>query len=104
MKIIITGKDFQLTEPIKTYVISQAAKLETFRKDIQHAKFELDIERHHKKGENYRVEGWVYCLRKTFEAGDHAFDMRSAVDRVMEKLVRQIEQDKEKRRSARRRG
>lgn len=103
MRVIITGKDFQLTEPIKTYVENQAAKLEKFRKDIQRAKFELDIERHHKKGENYRVEGWVYCLRETFEAGDHAFDMRSAVDRVMEKLVRQLEQDKEKRRAARRR-
>ncbi len=102
MKTIITGKDFQLTAPIKAYVERQAAKLEKFRKDIQHVKFELDIERHHRKGENYRVEGWVYCLRETFEAGEHAFDMHSAVDRVIEKLVRQLEQDKEKRRSSRR--
>lgn len=96
MEIIITGKDFKLTPSIKVYIEEHSQKLLRFRSDIELVKFELDIERHHKKGENFRVEGWVHIPGRTFAAGAHATEMHAAIDILMDKLVRQVARDKEK--------
>lgn len=97
MQIIVTGKDFHLTPSLKQFVETQAKKLERFRGDIETVKFELDVDRRHKSGENFRVEGWVHLPRIVLSAGDRAADMRIAVERVAHKLSRLIEKDKEKR-------
>ena len=43
--VVITGKDFQLTEPIKQYVLERAKKLERRHDRIITMKFELDVDR-----------------------------------------------------------
>ncbi|MBI4415173.1 MAG: ribosome-associated translation inhibitor RaiA [Candidatus Kerfeldbacteria bacterium] len=96
MEIVITGKDFKLTPSIKTYVQEHAAKLGHVRQDIEMARFELDVERHHKKGPNYRVEGWVFAPGVSIAAGDHAFEMHAAIDGTIEKLLEQLRRKKGK--------
>lgn len=95
MDIIITGKDFKLTPSIKMYVEQHAQKLVHLRGDIDMIRFELDVEKHHKKGENFRAEGWVFAPGATVAAGEHAMTMQMAIDHVIAKLFEQLRRKKE---------
>ncbi len=94
MKLIITGKDFSLTPSVKAYVTEHAARLEHFNHRIVKVKFELDVDKRHQKGENCRVEGWVEIPGNDLQAGARATDMHTAINRVIDKLSRQLSKKK----------
>ncbi len=96
MEIIITGKDFQLTPSLKKYVEEHAQKLLHFESLLEKVKFELDVDKHHHKGENFRVEAWAYVKGDVLAAGDRAEDMRTAITKVVHTLSRELEKRKEK--------
>ncbi len=95
-ELILTGKDFKLTESLKTYVAAHVARMQRYHRNITRVRMELDVERHHQKGDNFRVTGWVIVHGKTLQASEHAADMHAAVDGVVRKLARQLERDKER--------
>lgn len=94
--ITISGKDFQLTPSIKSYVEEKLSRLQRFAKDAQRIGVELDVDRGHQHGELFRVEVWVYMPGETIQAGEKAEDMHAAIDLVYPKLERQLVDRKEK--------
>lgn len=104
MEIIITGKDFDLTPSIKTFVEEHAKKLLHFDCAVDKVKFELDVDKRHHKGENCRVEVWAYVKGDVLSAGGRAADMRSAVLQVIHTVSRELDKRKEKRIGKRKRG
>ena len=102
VRFIITGKDFKLTPSIKEYVLSHAAKFERYRKDIRQVKFELDVDRRHRSGENFRVEAWALGDGPMLAAGGRGETMQAAIDGVVEKLSAQLHKTKERRLTRRR--
>lgn len=102
MEIIITGKDFHLTPSLKRYVEKHAEKLLRFEPLVEKVKFELDVDKHHHKGDNCRVEAWAYVKGDVLAAGGRAEDMHTAIVHVVHTLSRELEKRKEKRLNRRR--
>ncbi len=97
MDIIITGKDFDLTPSLKTFVEEHAQKLLRFEPLLEKVKFELDVDRHHQKGDNCRVEAWAHVKGDILAAGGRAEEMHTAIIKVVRTLGRELERRKEKR-------
>lgn len=97
MELIITGKDFELSESLKAYVEKKVERLRHYRSDIIQIKFELDVDKHHKKGEKFRAEGWVIAPGQQAAAGAKASDLHASIDLVVDKLGRQLTREKERR-------
>ena len=102
MKIHLKATNIDLTEPLKVYVEEKLGGLEKFigRWDVEGA-VELWAEvgrttRHHKKGDVFMAEADLRLPGKVLRAEDEDFDVRVAIDRVREKLERDIKKYKDK--------
>ena len=96
MKLTLKATNIDLTEPLKVYVEEKLGGLEKFtgRWDAEGA-VELWVEvgrtsHHHKKGDVFRAEADVRLPGKVLRAEAEDFDIRVAVDRVRDKLEREI--------------
>lgn len=95
--IIITGKDFQLTQPLKDYVnkkMSKITKMSGLR--IQEIKVELDFDKNQKSGQIYRSEMSVQLPGRIIKAGQKGYNMREAIDSCLPKLIEQVVKYKDK--------
>ncbi len=96
MKTTIKATGIDLTVPLKEYVEEKIGALEKFVKrwDVEGG-VEVWVEvgrttRHHKKGDVFRAEADLRLPKKVLRAEDEDFDIRVAVDRVRDKLEREI--------------
>lgn len=96
MRIIITGKDFKLTPAIKKFVTRKLTKLSKYSKRIILVKVELDVDRHHQKGDNFRAEIWVTLPKKIIQAGLKGDEMHQVIDLLLPKIEHQIIRHKDK--------
>ncbi len=103
MNVIISAKDFKLTDTLKAYVIKHTAKLSHFSKSIQEIKVELDADKNQTTGVRFRAEASALVNGRYFKAGERAEHIQEAIDLCMPKLVRQVERYKEKLQSQRKR-
>ncbi|MBI2984479.1 MAG: ribosome-associated translation inhibitor RaiA [Candidatus Kerfeldbacteria bacterium] len=101
--ITISAKDFKLTPALKSYVNDKLGRLARLSPSIERIGVELDVDRHHHQGRNFRVEVWIYLPRRTIAAGLKAEDMRAAIDLVCPRLERRIVRYKDRLVSRRRR-
>ncbi len=97
MKIHLKAVNIDLTEPLKIYIEEKLGALEKFvsRWDLEGA-VEIWVEvsrttRHHKKGDVFKAEADLRLPGKVLRAEDEDFDVRVAVDRVRDKLQREVE-------------
>lgn len=92
MKITTTSRHYELTPALKEYAESKIRNLKTFFDHIQsaHIIFELEKYRH-------LVEVTLHINGKDIVARDASEDMYASVDRVAEKLERQLIKHKGKR-------
>ncbi len=96
MKIVIKGKNTELTPSLKEYVYEKVGALEKYFKRVVEVNVELEVDRKHKSGEIYRAEVMMFVPRDILRAEEKATDMYAAVDLVMPKLKKQIEKYKGK--------
>ncbi|MEK7554622.1 MAG: ribosome-associated translation inhibitor RaiA [Patescibacteria group bacterium] len=101
MKLHLKATSIDLTEPLKIYIDEKLGGIEKFveRWDMEGA-VEIWIEvgrttRHHKKGDVFRAEADLRLPGKVLRAEEEDFDLRVAIDRVRDKLKREIERYKE---------
>jgi|SRR3989344_167472 len=101
MKIHLKATNVDLTESLKAYVDEKLGGIEKFagRWDAE-GLVEVWVEvgrttRHHQKGNVFRAEADLRLPKKILRAEDEDFDIRVAVDRVRDKLEREIEKYKE---------
>lgn len=95
--IIITGKDFKLTQPLKDYVSRKMEKITKLSSlQIRDIKIELDFDKNQKSGLIYRAEMSVQLPGRILKAGEKAYNMREAVDLCIPKLVEQVTKYKDK--------
>ena len=101
MKLHLKATNIDLTEPLKVYVDEKLGGLEKFIKrwDAEGG-VEIWVEvgrtsRHHKKGDVFMAEADIRLPGKVFRAEDEDFDIRVAIDRVRDKLERDISKYKE---------
>lgn len=90
MQIIITGKDFKLTPAIKKFVTQKVSKLLKYSKRIMQVKVELDVDKHHHKGDNFRAEIWVTLPKKIIQAGLKGNNLHQVIDTLLPKIEQQL--------------
>ena len=97
MKIQIKTKNLELTEPMRAFIIQKVSTLEKFlggfEKD-QDVLVEVEIARpsqHHNKGNVYYAEiNMALPSKKLLRAEETDFNIRVAVNKVKDKLRREI--------------
>ena len=101
MKIDIKATNLDLTEVLKEYVEEKIGALAKFLKrwdpeGVVEAWVEIGrTTKHHHKGNVFRAEADLRVPGKVLRAEDEDFDIRVAVDRVRDKLKREVKKYKE---------
>ena len=92
MQIIISGRHVELTDSLREHIEERMSRLARF--DERVSRIEVTVSEERKR---CRVEANVSRgKRPPAHAGAEAADFRSAVDRVQEKLTRQLKSKREK--------
>lgn len=88
----MTGRHVEVSEDIRDYIRTKAKKLERFYDRIQEIEVVLDHE-----SEQFTAEMIVRVERKhTFVSSDSGPDTFALIDKIVEKLERQLKKHKEK--------
>lgn len=96
MQVTVTGRHFDVTPALRAYLDVRLARMHRYLSDIQSAHVMLSSEKHRN-----RAEVVLHANGKEFTGKDDATDMFSAIDRVAQKLDKQLRRHKDRRTSAR---
>lgn len=91
MKVLITCKNYELSEKLKETIDKKMAKLDKYFSDDITANVLVQ-----KEGSTYKVESTIRTLGTIFRAEDRENDPYDCTDRVVEKLSRQMSKFKKK--------
>ena len=99
MQVSVTGRHYEVTPALRTYLDARIDRLQRYDDNIQSAHVTLSTEKHLQRAELVvRIDG------KEFTSKEAAEDMYSAVDRVSDKVEKQLRRHKDRRTTARRSG
>lgn len=108
MKIILKATRLELTPAITDYVEEKIGSLEKFIKRFERKseiKAEVEIARktrHHRKGDIYYAEVNLHLPGEILRAEHSDWNIRVAIDKIRDKLQREIKKYKEKKIQAKR--
>ncbi|QGU00393.1 Ribosome hibernation promoting factor Hpf [Candidatus Syntrophocurvum alkaliphilum] len=91
MKLDIRGKNIDLTDALKDYTTKRLSKLERYIDDVKEAQVALSVE-----GEGHKVEVTIPLNGVILRGEEATDDMYSSIDKVIDKLEKQIEKHKTK--------
>ena len=111
MQINLQGKNMELTEAIKDYVLKRVTNLEKLISNIEAKKGEAKVKfevskttNHHKTGEIFHADCTINIDGNNFYGeSDHA-DLYSAIDKVKEQLFNDINKNKDRKQTLFKRG
>jgi putative sigma-54 modulation protein len=111
MQINLQGKNIELTEAIKDYVLTRVANLEKLLAGIPapHGEVKANFEvgksnNHHKSGVIFHADCLIKIDGKEFYASADAADIYAAIDEVKETLFHDIQKNKDRRQTLYKRG
>jgi ribosomal subunit interface protein len=99
MDMTFTGRGLQVTDEIRAVAEQKLTRLERIEPRATSLSLELIGEHHPTYDGIKRVEAALQIPRKTFRAHAEAEDVPTAIDRVRDKLERQLRDHHRKRRS-----
>ncbi|MFO8062871.1 MAG: ribosome-associated translation inhibitor RaiA [bacterium] len=85
MNVNITGKHYDLTPEIKSYIEEEMDKLEKYEKNILDSSFTIAL-----NDKRYFVEGNIHVKKHRFYASDESFDLITSIDSTIRKLKKQL--------------
>lgn len=111
MKINLQGKNLELTEAIKDYVLKRVTSLEKLLSGIEEKGGEVRVSfdiskstKHHKRGEIFHTDCLIKIDGKEFYTSFDAEDLYSAIDEVKQTLFNDIQKNKDRRQTLFKRG
>lgn len=96
MKIIISGKQLEMTEAIKNYVETKISKLTKYLENITETHVTLTVEHTKSEGKVFKASAVVYAPNKTIKKEEIHQDLYAAIDLLEDGLERQVRKYKEK--------
>lgn len=96
MQLIITGKNMEVSEPLKNYVQKKIGKLDRFLPMIGEVHVELSTETTKSNQDRHVVQITMNNDGTILRAEERSADILAAVDAVRDKLQRQIERFKDR--------
>jgi putative sigma-54 modulation protein len=111
MQINLQGKNIELTEAIKDYILKRVTNLERLLSGIEKRGGELKVNfevskssNHHKSGEIFHADCLVKIDGKEFYSSADSDDLYKAIDDIKAKLLNDIEKNKDRRQTLFKRG
>ena len=104
MELALTGRGIHVTDEMRRWVDHKLEHLGRLEPRLTRLELEIIAEHHPRFDGKKRAEGAVSIPRKTFRAAAEAGDVRTAIDRLCERLERQLRDHHDRRRSLVHRG
>ena len=98
MQLHVKGRNLDVAEGIKRYGEQKLRKLERILDDSAHIELELAEERNPSIAASHVAEATVRTRRHVVRARESSPDMKASIDRLVDKLERQLKRVREKRR------
>jgi len=98
MQLIVQGKNIQVTDRLREYVETKVDRLDRYLPAITDARMELAIEQTRKHGDRQIAQLTIHSKGMMLRAEERSGDIFTSVDMVMDKMKRQIDRYKSKRR------
>lgn len=95
MRIDITAKNIELTNPLKVYIDKKIGSLAKFVKKLDDGTLLIDVEvgrstKHHQHGDVYYAELNLHLPGKTLRSEHHDNDVRVSLGKARKILIREI--------------
>src|SRR3954453_3664023 len=101
MKLQVTGKNLDVTQPIVDYAERKLTKLAKHLSDSSRVELELAIERNPSISQSQAAEATIWTKGPVLRARESSTDMYASIDLVADKLERQVKRYREKRKRGR---
>lgn len=99
MQVSVTGRHYEVTAALRTYLDARLDRLQRYDDSILSVQVTLSTEKH-----LHHAELVVRANGKDFTSKETSEDMYSAVDRVSDKIEKQLRRHKDRKTTARRSG
>jgi putative sigma-54 modulation protein len=104
MRLRVKGKNVEVSDPIRQYAEEKLQRLERHLHDLTEVELELAVERNPSIADDHIAEATVWTKGPVLRAREAAPDHKASIDQLVEKLTRQAQRYREKRRDHRPRG
>src|SRR5438552_11016062 len=98
MRLQVKGKNLDVSDSIRSYAEDKLRKLERQLADPTQIELELSVERNPSISANHVAEATIWTKGPTLRAREASADMRASIDQLVDKLERQVQRYREKRR------
>src|SRR5207237_9546843 len=92
----VKGKNREVSESIRDYAERKLAKIDKQVHELTRVEVELAVERNPSVAANQIAEATVWLKGHTLRAREATRDMKASIDELVEKLVRQIHDARDK--------
>jgi putative sigma-54 modulation protein len=98
VRLQVKGKNLDVTPSLKGYAQEKLGKLERHLNDSARLELELAIERNPSISDNQVAEATIWTKGPVLRARESSTDMKASIDMLVDKLERQAQRLREKRR------
>ena len=98
MRLQVKGKNLDVTPSLKGYAQEKLGKLEKHLNDSARLELELAVERNPSISENQVAEATIWTKGPIIRARESTTDMKASIDLLVDKLERQAQRLRQKRR------
>jgi putative sigma-54 modulation protein len=101
MELHVKGKNLQVSDAIRSYAERKLSKLDKQVSKLVRVELELAVEKNPSIAANQVAEATVWLKGHTLRARESTRDMRTSIDELTEKLLRQVKDERERKASKR---
>jgi len=96
MKVIITGRNIELTPSIKEFIDKKMESIRSYVDQLQEIEVTLSVDKTKSQGIQHTVEVTIWATGINFRASSSHPDMYAAIDLIIDKLQKQTTKYKDK--------
>jgi putative sigma-54 modulation protein len=97
MRLQVKGKNVEVSDSIRTYAEQKLSKLEGRLHELTLVELELAVERNPSIAANQVAEATVWTKGPVLRAREASTDMKSSIDQLTDKLLRQVKHYRDRR-------
>jgi putative sigma-54 modulation protein len=101
MQLDVKGKNLEVSDAIRSYAERKLAKLDKQLHELTRVEVELAVDRNPSVSANQVAEATVWLKGRTLRAREASRDMKASIDQLTEKLLRQVRDASDKKKSKR---
>lgn len=97
MELQVKGRNVEVSDSLRAYAERKLAKLDRQLSRLARVEVELAVERNPSIRANQVAEATVWLKGHTLRAREASRDMKSSIDELTEKLLRQVREERDRR-------